>query len=508
MRIGGPGKVEGLGELLEGGQRLALVGEPAGLFARQRLPGVPCRERHELTALPALRDVEADMAPALVGQERLDVGGIRRQEGHVHLAGNGARARVVLREEAAEHLLVGRLAGRVHQVHVPPDQLPVADGEQLGRGLTVLARHPEQVELRARERGHLLALHRPLDGPDLVAQDARAFVFGLVGRGGHLAPKRPDDDLLATLQEQLDLLDVRPVVGLRDGLDARTLAALDVVEQARPLERALAVTDVDRAGPEREQPPDEVHRLVHRRRGCVRPEVARTVVHELARSLDAREVVGERDLDVRVALVVLEPDVEPRPEPLDEVRLEQQGLGHRVGQRVLDVGDAVDHFPDPVDVAQGTRRRLLLPVRAHPAAQALRLADVQHVAALVLEQVDARPVGQSLEGRLELRGHRPMLGQVRDSARRASDGRRVQRMNRTNPPDREPESTRRAERDRCPSSGVRPSARAAPGAGLADVGREGGKPFVAPGRRPVLAIEDRGAFDLHEGRSSERRTRR
>ena len=271
--------------------------------------------------------------------------------------------------------------------------------------LAVLARHPEQVELRAGERGHLLALHRPLDGPDLVAQDTRAFVLRLVGGGGHLPPERPDHDLLATLQEQLDLLDVRPVVGLRDGLDARTLAALDVVQQARPLERALAVADIDRAGPEREQPPDEVHRLVHRRRRCVRPEVARPVVHELARSLDAREVVGERDLDVRVALVVLEPDVEPRPEPLDEVRLEQQGLGHRIGQGVLDVGDAVDHFADPVDVTKGTRRRLLLPVRADPAAEALRLADVQHVAALILEQVDARPVGQSLEGRLELRGH-------------------------------------------------------------------------------------------------------
>ena len=68
---------------------------------------------------------------------------------------------------------------------------------------------PNEVELGARERGHLLALHRPLDGPDLVAQDARAFVLRLVGGDGHLAPERPDDDLLATLEEQLDLLDVR-----------------------------------------------------------------------------------------------------------------------------------------------------------------------------------------------------------------------------------------------------------------------------------------------------------
>jgi hypothetical protein len=178
-----------------------------------------------------------------------------------------------------------------------------------------------------------------------------------------------------------------------------------VVQQARPLERALAVADVDRAGPEREQPPDEVHRLVYRRRRRVRPEVARPVVDELACALDPREVVRQRDLDVRVALVVLEPDVEPRPEPLDEVRFEQERLGHGIGEGVFDVGDAVDYLADSMHVAERPRRRLLLPVRADAAAQALRLADVQHVAALVLEQVDARPVGQSLEGGLELRGH-------------------------------------------------------------------------------------------------------
>ena len=77
--------------------------------------------------------------------------------------------------------------------------------------------------------------------------------------------ERLDERLLAALEEQLDLGDVGAVVVLRDRLDARALAALDVVQQARPLEGALAVLDVDRAGPEREEPPDEVHRLVDAR---------------------------------------------------------------------------------------------------------------------------------------------------------------------------------------------------------------------------------------------------
>ena len=231
----------------------------------------------------------------------------------------------------------------------------------------------------------------------------------LLGGDRHVLLERLDQGLLATLQEQLDLLDVRPVVVLRDRRDARTLAALDVIQEARSLEGAHAVLDVDRAGPEREQPPDEVHRFVDARGGGVRAEVAAAVVDQLARPLDPRELVAQRHLDVRIALVVLEPDVEPRPVALDEVGLEEEGLGDRVRLGHLDVDDPVDDAPDPVDLAG---RRLLLPVRAHAAAQALRLADIDDVAPGVLHEVDAGLVGQLGERRGEFGGHASMLGQV------------------------------------------------------------------------------------------------
>ena len=142
------------------------------------------------------------------------------------------------------------------------------------------------------------------------------------------------------------LVDVGAVVVLGDRLDARSLAALDVVQQARPRQRAHALLDLDRARPEREQAADEVHRLVHAARARVRPEVARPVVGQLARALDAREVVGQRDLDVRVALVVLEPDVEARLVALDQRRFEQQRLADAVDDRVLDVGHAIHGLLD------------------------------------------------------------------------------------------------------------------------------------------------------------------
>ena len=114
-----------------------------------------------------------------------------------------------------------------------------------------------------------------------------------------------------------------------------------MVQQAGSLEGALPVLDIDGARPEREQPPDQVHRLVHRRRRRVGPEVPTAVIWQLARALDAREVVGPGDLDVGVALIVLQADVEARLVALDQVRLEEERLADRVGDRVFDVGDSI-----------------------------------------------------------------------------------------------------------------------------------------------------------------------
>ena len=79
----------------------------------------------------------------------------------------------------------------------------------------------------------------------------------------------------------------------------------------------------------------------------------------------------------------------------------------RVGEGVLEVGDPVDDRPDAMEVARAAADRLLLPVAPDPAAQALRLADVEDVAAGVLHQVDARAVRELAQGRLAAAGSRP-----------------------------------------------------------------------------------------------------
>ena len=321
---------------------------------------------------------------------------------------------VVLAHEGGQRLLVGPVPEVLQLEHVPADGLAVADGEQLHGGLVARPREAQDVQLAAREAGHLLRLHRPLDGAHLVPERRGAFVLHRVRRGGHLPLDGPRDLLLAPVEEQHHLVDVRAVRRLVDGLDAGALAALDVVQQAGPGEGPLALVDVDGAGPEREQPTDEVHRLVHARRGRVRTEVATAVGGQLAGALDAREVVAQGHLDERVALVILEPDVEAWLVPLDQVRLEQQRLADGVGERPVQVHHPVD---GGLDAQRWCRAGpALLPVLADAVLEALRLAHVQHATLGILHEVHARAIGQALEGGRDLRGHRSlMVGRARVS---------------------------------------------------------------------------------------------
>ena len=107
----------------------------------------------------------------------------------------------------------------------------------------------------------------------------------------------------------------------------------------------------------------------------------------LAREVDARVVLVERDREVRVGLVVAQADVEARLVALDEVVLGQQRLGLGGHEQEVDLVDAVDHLDraarDPVGEVAGDAL-----------ADRLRLADVDDLARVVVEQVDAGPVGQ------------------------------------------------------------------------------------------------------------------
>ena len=205
---------------------------------------------------------------------------------------------------------------------------------------------------------------------------------------------------------------------LLDGLDARALASVDEVQQARPLEDALPFGDVEVAGPEREDLAQQLQRLVDARGRCVRAEVPAPVTDQPSRPNDPREVLAQRDLHERVALVVAQPDVEPRSVLLDEVALEEVRLADRVGDDVLDVRDLLGH----------PRRSARPPARAAPkyerdaAAQGVRLADVQDASRRVLHEVHAGAGRQAAQHGAQRIGKGALRAHAIDSRRgRASE---------------------------------------------------------------------------------------
>ena len=108
----------------------------------------------------------------------------------------------------------------------------------------------------------------------------------------------------------------------------------------------------------------------------------------LAREVHARELLVERDRDEGIGLVVAQADVEARAVLLDEALLRQQRLGLGADDDALDLLDRRDHLR----VAGAAWHLRLGEVRGDALADRLRLADVDHAAFAVAEEVHPRLV--------------------------------------------------------------------------------------------------------------------
>ena len=296
------------------------------------------------------------------------------------------RARVVLQDE-----LLGddrrALLGLVVEVEgLAVAEHAVADLEDLRVGLGAVDGDRDRVVGAGALVGDALALEQRAHRLQPVALDRRLLVVLLAGVEVHPALEVALDLLEAPGQERHHAVDALAVLLLGDVADAGRPAALDVVVQARRAGVAAGLGPL--AGAEQEDLAEQVERAAHALGARVRAEVGAVAAVALAREVDAREVLVEADRDVRVGLVVAQPDVEARLVLLDEGLLGEQRLGLGGDGERLDVVDLV-----------GQRARAVLrrvgEVARDPLADRLRLADVDDAPARVAEQVDARLVGEA-----------------------------------------------------------------------------------------------------------------
>ena len=165
--------------------------------------------------------------------------------------------------------------------------------------------------------------------------------------------------------------------------DAGGGAEPDMEVEAGPVGELLAVPDAKEGA-------DQPHRLLdlHVGEGA---EVAGAVVPQSADDGDPGiGLVGE--LEVGVALVIGEADVEGCPVELDEAGLQDQGLPLVGGDDVVQPPGRAEEsghhvLPEPALMGGGK-------VAAHPLPQAHGLAHVEHLALTVLEEIDPGRPGE------------------------------------------------------------------------------------------------------------------
>ena len=233
-------------------------------------------------------------------------------------------------------------------------------------------------------------MQHPGQGRQLVAHLGGAFESQLFGKRHHAGLQIVQNGLGVAIQKAGGPLHVGGVVGHADELHARATAPLDLVQQAGP--GAVGKHGVF-AGAQPEHLLHELDGFLHRPGAGIGAEILVLFVHRAPVVGHAR-VAGRvfslgrhhrqaAHLEVGIAFVVLEQDVEPRVERFDEVIFEQQSLGLAAHHRGFHAHDARDHVPD----ARATV--VLVEVAGNSLLEVAGFANVEHVASGIEIAVNA-----------------------------------------------------------------------------------------------------------------------
>ena len=266
--------------------------------------------------------------------------------------------------------------------------------QDLAQPLEALARVDAE-DLRLHVEVDVAGEAQRLQGLDLVAQPRGVLEPHVLAGLLHLRHHLLEHDPPAGAHELDQPLDVLAVLFLADPRAAGGGALADVEQDARPEELAVRVVlaDVQAAGAELERLLEGVDRRPQAADADERAVELR-VGPGVAGDVDGWEIVLDGDLEVREGLVVAQPLVVGRLDVLDEAVFLEQGVDLGVALDPVDVDHLLGHLDD-VRAAGCRQVGGVLEVAGDAGAQVHRLADVQHPAQRVLEQVDARVLGQA-----------------------------------------------------------------------------------------------------------------
>ena len=253
----------------------------------------------------------------------------------------GRLARLVeLADEGREHGRGVDILGVRREISAITEILPGAQEDHLDAELAAFLVDGEDVGLVDRGQADRLVRLDMGQRANAVAQHRGPFEFEIVGGPVHALRQRLLDLAVAAAQEAAHLVDDAAIFHRIDAPDTGRRAALDLVLQAGSGARREHAVG---AGAQREGALQGVERPVDR---GSRGEGAEILVALLAHAAvlgELRPLGVAADHDVGERLVVAQQHVEARLEALDQVVLEQEGLGLAVGDHELHGPGARDH---------------------------------------------------------------------------------------------------------------------------------------------------------------------
>ncbi len=320
--------------------------------------------------------------------------GARNRVAQQHEA-RGRPVEVELRQKGVEHLLAGESPVGAGKIGAVAPVLVGAEEERLDAELPRLLADREHVRFGDRARiDALLALDRR-QRADPVAQPRRLLEFKPGGGLAHLVRESLADRAAAAGKEVAGLADQFGIVVERDLAGARAGAALDLIEQAGP---GAVLVEAVRAGAQQERALQRVEGAEDRPGAGEGTEIVARRVARAAMLDQPRGRMPGADEDIGEALVVAQRHVVAGLQLLDEIGLEQQRLGVRLGGDENHRARLGDHARDAARLAFGRG------VGGDALLDRARLADVEHLALRPDHPIDARAERRVTPERLDRLG--------------------------------------------------------------------------------------------------------
>ena len=378
-------ELEDLLEIVERPRPRVVIGVPPHAVAPKLFVGVVDRGLQDPAFRSAHRDPQRHRSLSALDKPCLPQFVIFRQFLNEDRSGRGLRA-VQPAEQDPDERRRGDVFHAIDDRRLSSRDPAASHVQDHEHRLELVERQTDYVEVFLSVGDELLTFHGAANRGEAVSQSRRLLVFLPVGCKRHVCFELIDDRRGVSGEECGEALHVSGVGISVDGSDTGRRTLLDVSEQARPAGRLMAAILGIGTGANRKRAQEQIERLPDRIGVCVRPEVLDSLAALAAHHHGPWPFLVGRDGEVREALVVAEPDVEPRLMLLDERVFEH------------DRGDIV-RGDDPLDGCCGGDHRLRLEwqicgkVIRDSLAKRLGFADVQDLPVCVAEQIHPGGVG-------------------------------------------------------------------------------------------------------------------